>query len=129
MSYDIQLDRSTHEVHIDPSTGDLQLVDGAARVAQQIKVTLLLFLGEWFLDTTFGVPYFEDILVKNPRWGTVNAVLRARIADVPGVGRIRRLTLDFNRPTRSLTVTFEAETAFGLVGPHNVSLTLARRGI
>lgn len=129
MSYDIQLDRTSHEVIIDPATGDIQLVDGAARVAQQIKVTLLLFLGEWFLDTSFGVPYFEDILVKNPRWGTVSAVLRTRIAAVPGVGRIRRLTLDFNRATRSLSATFEAETEFGLIGPHNVVLTLARRGI
>lgn len=129
MSYDIQLDRTTHEVFIDPATGDIQLVDGAARVAQQIKVTLLLFLGEWFLDTSFGVPYMEDILVKNPRWGTVNAVLRTRIAAVPGVLRIRRLTLDLNRSTRHLSVTFEAETTFGLVGPHNVTLTLARRGL
>ena len=129
MSYDIQLDRSTHEVHIDQTTGDIQLVDGAARVGQQTKITLLLFLGEWFMDTSFGVPYFEDVLVKNPRWGTVNAVLRARIGDVPDSGRIRRLTLDFNRSTRELSVTFEEETALGLVGPHNVVLTLARRGL
>lgn len=129
MSYDIQLDRTTHELVIDPGTGDIQLVDGAARVAQQIKVTLLLFLGEWFLDTSFGVPYFEDILVKSPKWGTVNAVLRARISNVPGVTRIRRLTLDMNRATRELSVTFEAETLYGLIGPHNVPLTLARQGL
>ena len=129
MSYDIQLDPTSHEVVIDPTTGDIQLVDGAGRVAQQIKVTLLLFLGEWFLDTSFGVPYFEDILVKNPRWGTVSAVLRARISNVPNVSRIRRLTLDFSRVTRSLAITFEAETPFGIVGPHNIVLTTARRGI
>lgn len=123
MSYDLQLDTLTHDLVIAPP-GDVQLVDGAARVAQQIKVTLLMFLGEWFLDTSFGVPYLEEILVKNPKFAGINALLRARIIDVPGVTRIRALTMDFNRQGRALTVTFNAETPFGLTGPHNVALTL-----
>lgn len=124
MSYDIQLDPLTHDLVIAPP-GDLQLVDGAARVAQQIKVTLLLFLGEWFLDTDFGVPYLEQVLVKNPNFAGVNALLRARILDVPGVTRIVSLAMDMDRQARTLSVTFSAETPFGLVGPHNVALTLA----
>lgn len=123
MSYDIQLDRATHDLQIG-SNGDLQLADGAWRVAQQIKVTLLTFLGEWFLDTSFGVPYLEDILVKAPRWGAINALLRARIIDVPSVLRVTRLDLTFDRSARHLVVTFEATTAEGLTGPHNVALTL-----
>ena len=122
MSYDIQLDTVTHDLMI--VGGDLQLIDEARRVAQQIKVTLLAFLGEWFLDTSFGVPYLEEILVKNPKWATVNAILRARIMDVPGVQRVRRLDLEIARSSRQLTVTFEAETPFGLTGPHNIALTL-----
>lgn len=123
MSYDIQLDTVTHDIVI-ASNGDIVMVDQARRVAQQIKVTLLAFLGEWFLDTTFGVPYLEQILVKNPKWSTVNALLRARIIAVPGVQRVTRLDLDFDRPTRTLTVTFDAITPDGLTGPHNVALTL-----
>lgn len=123
MSYDIQLGTTDHDLVI-ASNGDIQLLDGARRVAQQIKVTLLAFLGEWFLDTSFGVPYLEEIMVKNPRWSTVNAVLRARIIDVPSVIRIRTLRLEFDRARRSLSVTFDAETSEGLTGPHNVALTL-----
>lgn len=126
MSYDLQLDRDTHELVIDPSTGDIQLLDNARRVAQQIKVTLLLFLGEWFLDISFGVPYLESVLIKNPRMATIQAVLRARIADVPGVVRIRRLDLEFNRQARHLSVTFDAETLEGLTGPQNIVLSLRR---
>jgi len=122
MSYDIQLD-TTHDIVI-ASNGELQMLDGARRVAQQIKVTLLAFLGEWFLDVDFGVPYFESILVKTPRWAAINAILRAKIIDVPGVQRVRRLDLDFNHAARHLSVTFEAETPDGLTGPHNVALTL-----
>jgi hypothetical protein len=123
MSYDIQLDAATHDLVI-ATNGDLQMLDGAQRVAQQIKVTLLAFLGEWFLDTSFGVPYLEEILVKNPRPAVINAILRARILDVPQVSRIVSLSLDFDRPRRSLLVTFEADTPEGLTGPHNVALSL-----
>lgn len=123
MSYDIQLDPLTHDLVIVPP-GDIQLVDGAARVAQQIKITLLMFLGEWFLDTDFGVPYLEQILVKNPKFAGINALLRARILNVPGVTRILSLTMDMDRARRELVVSFAAETPFGLVGPHNVALTL-----
>jgi hypothetical protein len=125
MSYDIQLDTRTHDL-VFADNGDLLLVDGAARVAQQIKVTLLTFLGEWFLDSDFGVPYLEEITIKNPRMSTVQTILRARINDVPGVTRVRSLTLRINRQFRELSVEFEAETLFGLVGPHNVALKLMR---
>lgn len=123
MSYDIQLDTIAHDLVIGEN-GDLQLLDGARRVAQQIKVTLLAFLGEWFLDISFGVPYLEDVLVKNPRPAVINALLRAAILDVPNVTRVRSLRLDYNRQARALLVTFDAETTEGLTGPHNVALTL-----
>ncbi|CAB3911913.1 hypothetical protein LMG3410_04878 [Achromobacter aegrifaciens] len=93
--------------------GRARLIGGADRVGQQVKVTLLAFLGEWFLDTTFGVPYFEEILVKNPDRSTIEAVLRARILDVPGVTRVGRLDLDVDRTARTLRVAFEAESAEG----------------
>lgn len=126
MSYDIQLDRDTHDLVIDAGTGDIQLLNGPRRIAQQIKVTLLAFLGEWFLDTSFGVPYLDEVMVKNPRIGTLQAIFRAKIIDVPGVSRVRRLSFDLNRATRALSVTFEAETLEGLTGPQNLVLTLRR---
>lgn len=126
MSFDIQLDRGTHDLVIDPGTGDIQLLNGARRVAQQIKITLLAFLGEWFLDTSFGVPYLEEVMIKNPRGGTLQAVFRAKIIAVPGVLRIRRLQFELDRASRGLTVIFEAETSEGLTGPQNIVLSLRR---
>lgn len=123
MSYDLALHITSHDLRI-ARNGDLLLQDGADRVAQQVKVTLLTFLGEWFLDTSFGVPYLEDIMVKNPKWGAINAILRARIIDVPGVTRVTQLDLDFDRRERALTVVFSANTPYGLTGPHNIGITL-----
>ncbi|MGB3433564.1 hypothetical protein [Achromobacter sp.] len=94
--------------------GRTRMIGGADRVRQQVKVTLLAFLGEWFLDTTFGVPYFEEVLVKNPDRSAIEAVLQSRILDVPGVTRVGRLALDVERTLRALRVSFEAETSEGL---------------
>lgn len=103
-----------HDLDLD-LLGRATFVDGAERVAQQVKVTLLAFLGEWFLDTTFGVPYFESILVKDPDRASIEAILRARIQAVPGVERVRRLGLEIERELRILRVSYEADTAAGRV--------------
>lgn len=113
MALDLALS-SDHDLDVG-LLGELSFVDGAERIAQQVKVTLLTFLGEWFLDTTFGVPYFESILVKLPDRATIEAVLRARIRAVPGVERVRRLDLDIDRELRILRVTFDADTTEGRI--------------
>src|SRR4051794_9209127 len=88
MAYDLALNRIDHDLQFTQlSTGKVSLLpmEGADRVAQQIKINLLAFLGEWFLDTTFGVPYLESILVKNPRMAVVETIVRNHIHSVPDV--------------------------------------------
>ncbi|MFY1894735.1 hypothetical protein ACOTCN_12180 [Achromobacter xylosoxidans] len=75
MTIDLALS-DNHDLALD-LVGRASLIDGAAKVAQQIKVTLLAFLGEWFLDTSFGVPYFEEVLVKTPTRVEVQSPLPA----------------------------------------------------
>ncbi len=113
MALDLALSRD-HDLDVG-LLGELSFIDGAERISQQVKVTLLAFLGEWFLDTSFGVPYFESILVKSPDRASIEAVLRARIRAVPGVDRVRRLDLDIEPELRILRVTFEADTAAGRI--------------
>jgi len=88
-------------------------INGADKVAQQIKITLLAFLGEWFLDVTFGVPYLEEILVKNPHMAAVETILRSHIADVPHVLRLETFTMEWDRARRNLGVNFVAITDYG----------------
>lgn len=114
MALDLALGRKSHDLVFDAS-GDLIVIDDAERVAQQIKITLLAFLGEWFLDASFGTPYLEYILVKNADRGLIESVLRAQIISVPDVRAVSSLTLQIDNLLRTLKVTFSADTAFGLV--------------
>jgi hypothetical protein len=58
------------ELALNLTTGDLlippKIIRGAEAVAQRVRVRFRWFLGEWFLDERLGVPYYSDILVKNP---------------------------------------------------------------
>lgn len=111
MALDLAL-ASDHDLDVD-LLGRASFVDGADRIAQQVKITLLAFMGEWFLDTTFGVPYLEDILVKAPDRASIEGILRARIRAVPGVERVRSLDLQVERQQRVLRVAFDADTTAG----------------
>jgi hypothetical protein len=95
-----------------PVVGDLKLTNGQitltpdlkTAVAQSIVTRLRMFFGEWFMDTREGVPWIEVVFVKAPSLPRIMSIFRAVILETPGVSSIARLSLDFNKQTRVLTV-------------------------
>ena len=115
MSIDIYLDPQTHDLDLCPDM-ELQLTTGAQRIEQQIKITLLTFLGEWFLDTTWGVPYIERIMVKTPNRAQIESIIRAKVKGVPGVTAVPVIEVDIEPSTRRAQITLpNIETNEGLV--------------
>lgn len=110
---DIALHANDHDILI--KDGDFLLIDNAERVAQQIKVKLLTFLGEWFLDTTWGVPYLEYILVKQPNQELIKQILSEQISSVDDVKSLNALELDYQAKVRTLIVNYEVSTEYGLI--------------
>ena len=45
-------------------TFDLSMVDGIEQIRQKLQIRLQFFYGEWYLDTTQGVKYFDEIFKK-----------------------------------------------------------------
>ena len=113
MMVDIALNESSHDIII--KDGDFLLIDNAERVAQQIKVKLLTLLGEWFLDTTWGVPYLQYILIKQPNKSLIYQILREQILSVDDVKGLNSLDLGYDVKSRTLAVSYEANTDYGLV--------------
>lgn len=112
----IMLDLALTTDHdLDTSTLDLRLADGAEQVKQQLLIKLKLWVGEWFLDTEFGTPYLQQILGKQLTLSGAIAALRKSILEVEGVTQIVTLSYRFSNSTRILSVTFTADTPFGLV--------------
>ena len=84
-------------------------------VQQHILQRLRIFLGEWFLDNTIGLPYFQQILVKNPNQAVIDGLLQNQIATTPGVVQLSSFSANVNFTTRVLSVSFSALTTTGTV--------------
>lgn len=81
---DLKLDPITGDLVV--TDGDLVFVSGVDSILQDIRLALGFFLGEWFLDETEGIPYFQKILgVKNPDLLAIREIYRQRLLAVPGV--------------------------------------------
>lgn len=100
---------------IEHPPGDLQVVngrfvraEGLAIVRQRLAARFDFFLGEWFLDTLEGVPYYRDVFGANPSLDTIRSIFRQVILTTPGVLSIRRFDLVFDSPSRTLRFNFEA---------------------
>ena len=105
------------DLMLDPLTHDLDIQDGdlflGADVAQAVKIRLLFIRGEWFLNTLEGVPYFEQVFIKNPNLDHIAAIFRATIIETPGVKDIFNFDFDFVPTTRTFTLAWSADTDQG----------------
>lgn len=108
---------------ISPNFGDLLLVEGDLEITpttlygiqQHILQRLRVYLGEWYLNTTIGLPYFQQILVKNPIQANIDAVFQTAIVQTPGVIALTSYSFSPNFLARQLTITFSALTTNGQV--------------
>jgi hypothetical protein len=94
---------------------DLVINSGATAIQQDIIQRLSFFAGEWFLDNTQGLPWYQQILVKNPDQSKVDAIFRNAILATPGVVSLSQYSFVPNFAARLLTVSFIAQTTQGTV--------------
>lgn len=95
-------------------TGDrLSLVEGADAIAQKVGIRLRFIRGEWFLDERIGLPYYTDVLVKNPDLTVVQSLFRRAIASTPGILEIVRFSLTVDAARRVARVEFQARADNG----------------
>jgi hypothetical protein len=112
VTVDLALVRETDAQN--PIAGDLRLdgtdvvlVEGIEALEQEIRVRLLWWRAEWFLDLRQGVPYLEQLLGKGVSVATIRSVLRAEIEAVPGVVSVPSIEIDLDGVTRFATVSIE----------------------
>lgn len=118
------------DIALDLKTGDLDLsVLGAPRMttspdealAQRLWIKLQFFKGEWFLDTEFGVPYYQEILGVKTRLNVIDAILQAAIIETGDVASINSFTSSLDAANRTYKATFRVTSA--LTG-NNVEVTI-----
>tara|TARA_R100000365_G_C2748574_1_gene80568 strand:- start:14687 stop:15037 length:351 start_codon:yes stop_codon:yes gene_type:complete len=81
-------------------------------VAQAVLTRLRLNQGEWFLDTSDGMPWDTEVLGKHTSL-TRDAVIKDRILGTLGVTGITDYSSTFDGNTRRLVVAATITTAYG----------------
>lgn len=82
-------------------------------VAQRLRIRLLTFEGEWFLDTTYGVPYWQRILGQKPTKSAIDQILQQEVLSENGVKEIVSFTSSF--VNRQYSASFQVRVVNGEV--------------
>ena len=105
---------------LDPKTNDLvftdydfALVDDTRQIMQNLAIRLRFVLGEWFLDITQGIAYYEDIFRKNPNQIQIESALKQEIVNTRGIVEITSFEADFDKRKRIFSVKFSARSISG----------------
>jgi len=112
MSLDIGLNRDTHDLEF--IDNDIVIVETQDQLDQTLKIRLLFFQGEWYLDIKQGLPFYEKILVKNPNLPDIDNIIKAEIIDTPEVQELLSYSSDYDPLLRTYAVRFKVRTDFGI---------------
>jgi hypothetical protein len=105
---------------LDPVTNDLifedydfQLFDDTKQIMQNLSIRLRFFLGEWYLDITQGIPYYEIFFKKAPNQIQMESILKEEIVNTRGIVEITSFESDFSARNRVYSVKFSARSISG----------------
>jgi len=81
-------------------------------VAQRLKIRLLTFQEEWFLDTTYGVPWFQRLLgKKQTSKSAIDLIFQQKILEEDGVKEITSFESTFTN--RQYSLIFKVKVVTG----------------
>lgn len=87
-------------------------INTPAAVGQVVQTSLLLFLGEWYLNSDDGMPWFENVLGKHTKTEADNAI-QDYVLKVQGVLDITSYESIIDSKLRKFSVTMTIDTDFG----------------
>lgn len=111
------------DILVDPDSGDVVYdnsqpsvtQDQRQDIAQLLRIKLQTYLGEWFLNTTVGVPYYERIMRKGVRKQDIDVLFQTLIREEPEVLEITEFSSTLSSD-RVYSLTFRVRVAEGTTG-------------
>lgn len=91
------------------SDGDLIFVyEPVEAGAQEARIRIGTFKGEWFLNLDAGFPWWQDVLGQKYNEGKLLRLVRAALLAVVEIEEVITLEASWDGATRTATVTWEA---------------------
>lgn len=81
-------------------------------IGQLVKTGLLLWLGEWFLDSSLGTPYMQGILGKYSQ-AQADTTIQNQALNTFGVVDVTNYVSVLDPVTRAESISFNIDTIYG----------------
>lgn len=102
--------------------GDISLVNGDAQttsigaedLAQRLRIRLNTFQGEWFMDNTLGIDWWNRVMGKNRSKMAVDAIIQDSILKEPDALQIVSYTSSISTD-RKFSCSFRVRTENGAI--------------
>lgn len=115
---------------VDQDTGDLVYdntkvtvtEEQRQSVAQKLQIKLQTFLGEWFLNTASGIPYYEQIFGKVRSKSSIDLIFQQKILEEPDVVEITEFTSEITSG-RSYNLSFRVRTTLNQI-TNNINIEI-----
>lgn len=88
------------------------LANSPAAVAQVVQTSFLLWIGEWYLDTSQGMPWLQGVLGKHNQT-TADVTVQDFALGIQGVVDISDFVSIDTQSDRNYTASFEIDTLYG----------------
>lgn len=108
---DIQIDNITNDLIIEDGDFQKTEVGSPEEVSQRVQLRLLTRRGEWFMDTSAGLPYLQELLVKGSNLSLVDDFIQATILNTDDVSNIIRYEGSLDKATRAYKVIVAGTTS------------------
>ncbi|MGD8501314.1 MAG: hypothetical protein PVJ86_11745 [Phycisphaerales bacterium] len=119
---DFKLDQTEWDIPIEE--GKLaEVTDGIEEMIQRVAIAYKTHLGEWDFDETRGLPWTEEILVKNYDLDNVVSRITNYTLTIEGIIAVRDLDVAVDDTTRTMTISADLLTEEGVTGPFNVDVS------
>lgn len=79
-------------------------------LAQEIIIRLKWLFGEWIFNPDLGIPYLEELAVKNPNLDYIESILTDEIMGIDRVNDVDKLEIKIDKETRIATIYIEVRT-------------------
>lgn len=112
MSFTLYLDTTNKDLVIEDYNLKMTTTDGEY-IAQKIENLLLFFKGEWFLNEDLGLPYYDDILIKNPDLNLVTNLFKSEVLSIEEIKSIKKFEVNYNNSTRILSINWTVISSSG----------------
>lgn len=110
------------DIKLDEDTGDIAFTNGESTVtnigaedlAQRIRIRLNTFQGEWFMDSTLGVDWWNRVMGKNRSKMAVDALIQEAILEEPDALQVLAYSSSISND-RVFSCSFKVRTENGAI--------------